>query len=61
MNGFKGAHVHELESILRFVDSKALHGENLDFILAWATEGTKANSSYTAQLIIWFLDGLGER
>ena len=61
MNEFEKANVHELYSILRFVDIKALSGDNLDFILEWATAGTKPNETYKAHLIIWYLEGLEER
>lgn len=61
MNEFKKASVHELVNILRFVDTKALDGENLNFIIDWTTEGTNENQKYSADIIQFFLNSLEDR
>lgn len=61
MNGFKEANVHELYTILRFVDIKSLYGDSLDVLLDWMTDGTYENSQYTAQEIIAYLQRMGDR
>ena len=61
MNEFKKAGVHELVSILQFVDTKALDGENLDFLIDWTTEGTDENSKYHAATISFFLSTLEDK
>jgi hypothetical protein len=61
VNEFKKASVHELISIIQFVDTKALEGDNLDFIIDWTTEGTEENSHYDAGTIAFFLENLGDR
>lgn len=61
MNEFKKASVHELVNILRFVDTKALEGENLNFIIDWTTEGTNENQKYSADIIQFFLNSLEDR
>jgi hypothetical protein len=43
------------------VDTKALEGENLNFIIDWTTEGTNENQKYSADIIQFFLNSLEDR
>ena len=61
MNEFKKANVHELYSILRFVDIKALEGDNLDFMLDWTVDGSYENDQYAVGTILFFLQNLEDR
>jgi hypothetical protein len=61
VNEFKRASVHELVAIIQLVDTKALEGDNLDFVIDWTTEGTTENEKYDAGIIAFFLENLGDR
>jgi hypothetical protein len=55
VNNFKEASVHQLEDILRLVDTKALMWGHMQMVDDWTTDGTYVHETFDANDIIAML------